>query len=88
MPEKQNNPSNPYESANPYDVVEELRFIVSDLKSVLYGNTNLRITGLLNDLDLLRKEVKNLRRDIIITWIILSTIFIIAVLAVREGWIL
>lgn len=75
------------EQPNPFDVLEELRFIVSDLKSVLYGNTNLRTNGLLNDLDSLRKEVKNLRRDIIITWIILGSMFIVAVLAVREGWI-
>lgn len=79
MPEQPNN--------NPYDVLEELRLIVADLKSVLYGNVNLRTTGLLNDLDSLRKEVGSLRRDIIITWVILGCMFIAAVIAVREGWI-
>jgi len=75
------------EQPNPFDVLEELRYIVADLKSVLYGNANLRTTGLLNDLESLRREVKNLRRDIIITWVILGAMFLVAVLAVREGWI-
>jgi hypothetical protein len=77
-------PSNPYEDKNPYDVVEELRFIVADLKSVVYGNPNLRTLGLLNELDSLRRDVRWIGRYIAITWVTFAVILI--AVALWRGW--
>ena len=52
------------EPNNPYDVLEELRWIVNDLKRALYGDTTLRTPGLFNELDSLRKDVHSMKIDV------------------------
>lgn len=52
------------ETPSPYDVLEDLRGIVADLKRCLYGDAATRSTGLLNEFDSLRRDVNALRQDV------------------------
>lgn len=49
---------------SPFDVLEELKWIVADLKRALWGDTNLRTPGMFNELDALRKKVDQIQIDV------------------------
>jgi hypothetical protein len=49
---------------NLFEVVEELRQIVADLKRTLYGDHATRSTGLITEFDGLRRDVKALEIDL------------------------
>jgi hypothetical protein len=49
---------------NLFEVVEDLRSIVADLKRTLYGDHATRSTGLLVEFDALRREVQSLQQEI------------------------
>jgi hypothetical protein len=49
---------------NLFDVVQELREIVADLKRTLYGDHATRSTGLLTEFDSLNQRVASLERDV------------------------
>jgi hypothetical protein len=51
-------------SDNLFDVVQELRDIVADLKRTLYGDHATRSTGLLSEFDGLRRDVESLKQDV------------------------
>jgi hypothetical protein len=51
-------------SDNLFDVVQELRDIVADLKRTLYGDHATRSTGLLTEFDGLRRDVESLKQDV------------------------
>jgi hypothetical protein len=55
---------NPYKDNNPYDVVQELRVIVEDLKRAVYGDPASRSPGMFQEFDSLRRDVNLLRQEL------------------------
>jgi hypothetical protein len=49
---------NPYKDVNPYDAVQELRFMVADLNRALYGDTATGWKGLMKEIALLRQDLE------------------------------
>jgi hypothetical protein len=83
-------------SDNLFEVVEQLREIVADLKRTLYGDHATRSTGLLTEFDSLRRDVESLKGDVqrirskrpnVGSWVTAYVLFCAAVIFLAAGMV-
>jgi hypothetical protein len=81
---------------NLFEVVEQLREIVADLKRTLYGDHATRATGLLAEFDALRRRVESVEEDVerirskrpnVGSWVTAYVLFCVAMVFLAAGMI-